>query len=290
MPTLPVEGVKRGPLMAIGGAEDKVGSRRVLRHFMRLAGDGEARVVVLPVASSFTAEVGERYQALFEDLGAARVNVIDVATREEALNPALAEVLRDATGVFLSGGNQVKITTLLGGTPLATAIRHRHAHGAIVGGTSAGASVLSQHMIAFGRSGGSPEQRMVSLAPGLGLTNRLVIDQHFRQRDRLGRLMSAVATNPFLIGVGVDEDTAIVLNNHNVLEVVGQHSVTIVDGAEITYTDIHHVKQYGSVSAHNMRVSVLTNGQHYDVHARRAVTPHHTAGFPHASLEMADDA
>ncbi len=289
MPTKPVEGAARGPLMAIGGAEDKVGPRRVLRYFMRLAGDEQARIVVLPVASSFTAEVGQRYRTLFTDLGAARVDVIDVATREEALKPDLAAPLADATGVFLSGGNQVKITTLLGGTPLATAIRHCHAHGAVVGGTSAGASVLSQHMIAFGRSGGSPEQRMVSLAPGLGLTNRLVIDQHFRQRDRLGRLMSAVATNPFLIGVGVDEDTAIVLNSHNILEVVGEHSATIVDGAEMTYTDIHQVKQYGSVSAHNMRISVLTNGQHYDVRTRRAITPHHAAAFAHRSLEMADD-
>ncbi|MFN8471911.1 MAG: cyanophycinase [Anaerolineae bacterium] len=289
MPTLPVEGVARGPLMAIGGAEDKVGPRRVLRHFLRLAGDDAARIVVLPVASSFTAEVGERYLALFSDLGAARVDVIDVATREEALNPDLTRPLDNATGVFLSGGNQVKITTLLGGTPLATAVRHCHARGAVVGGTSAGASVLSQHMIAFGRGGGSPEQRMVSLAPGLGLTNRLVIDQHFRQRDRLGRLMSAVAVNPFLIGVGVDEDTAIVLNHHNMLEVLGTHSVTIVDGADITYTDIHHVKQYGSVSAHNLRVSILTNGQHYDVRARRAITPHPSAGFPEASLEMAED-
>ncbi|MFN8500169.1 MAG: cyanophycinase [Anaerolineae bacterium] len=289
MPTSGVDGVARGPLMAIGGAEDKVGPRRVLRHFLRLAGDGAARIVVLPVASSFTAEVGERYLALFNELGAARVAVIDVATREEALDPGLTRALDDATGVFLSGGNQVKITTLLGGTPLATAIRHCHARGAVVGGTSAGASVLSQHMIAFGRSGGAPEQRMVSLSPGLGLTNRLVIDQHFRQRDRLGRLMSAVAFNPFLIGVGVDEDTAIVLDHHNMLEVVGGHSVTIVDGGEITYTDIHQVKQYGNVSAHNLRISVLTNGQHYDVRARRAITPHPTAGFPETSLELAED-
>ncbi|MFN8482739.1 MAG: cyanophycinase [Anaerolineae bacterium] len=289
MPTPGVEGVARGPLMAIGGAEDKVGPRRVLRHFLRLAGDGAARIVVLPVASSFTAEVGARYLALFGELGAARISVIDVATREEALDPGLAGPLDDATGVFLGGGNQVKITTLLGGTPLATAIRRCHARGAVIGGTSAGASVLSQHMIAFGRSGGAPEQRMVSLSPGLGLTNRLVIDQHFRQRDRLGRLMSAVAINPFLIGVGVDEDTAIVLSHDNMLEVVGQHSVTVVDGAEITYTDIHHVKQYGNISAHNLRISVLTNGQRYDVLARRAVTPHPTPGFPEASLEMAED-
>jgi cyanophycinase len=115
---------------------------------------------------------------------------------------------------------------------------------------------------------------MVSLSPGLGLTNRVIIDQHFRQRDRIGRLMSAVAYNPFLIGVGVDEDTAMVLDAHNRVEVFGRHSVTIVDGTEITHTDIHQVKQYGNVSVHNARVHILTHGQQYDLLRREPVRAH----------------
>lgn len=280
----------RGPLIAIGGAEDKIGDRLILRHFLHLAGGRDAAIVVLPMASSFSIEVAERYQAIFSDLGASRVDMIDITVREEALRADRSRPLDEATGIFLTGGNQLKIATLLGGTPIATALRRRHAAGAVVGGTSAGASAMSQHMIAFGRSGASPSQRMVSLSPGLGLTNRIIIDQHFRQRDRIGRLIAAVAFNPFLIGVGVDEDTAMILDHHNQIEVIGRHSVTIVDGAEMTYTDIHQVKQHANVAAHNLRVHVLTHGQRYDLLSRR---PHWAdQSFqtqPELALEAADD-
>jgi cyanophycinase len=278
----------RGPLMAIGGAEDKVGDRLILRRFVQLAGDATARIVVLPMASSFSVEVAERYYGLFRDMSAARVDIVDVATREEALDTARAQPVDDATGIFLTGGNQLKIATLLGGTPIAVALRRRHAAGAVVGGTSAGASALSQHMIAFGRGGGSPTQRMVSLSPGLGLTNRVIIDQHFRQRDRIGRLMAAVAFNPFLIGVGVDEDTAMVLDYRNVVEVVGRHSVTFVDGADITYTDIHQVKQHANVAVFNARVHVLTHGQQFDLIARQPVIPRNLPVAHPLMLEAAD--
>ncbi len=286
-----------GFLMAVGGAEDKVGDRLILRHFVHLAGGAHARIVVLPMASSFSTEVADRYQALFHDLGAARVDIVDVAVRAEALNPALAEPFADATGVFLTGGNQLKIATLLGGTPIARALRHRHALGAVVGGTSAGASALSQHMIAFGRGGPSPTQRMVTLSPGLGLTNRVIIDQHFRQRDRIGRLMAAVAFNPFLIGVGVDEDTAIVIDSRDRVAVVGRHSVTFVDGGEITYTDIHQVKQHANVAVHNVRLHVLTHGQEFDLRTRQPLSGFHLLGAAAPALpedeamtgEAADD-
>ncbi|MCW5848687.1 MAG: cyanophycinase [Anaerolineae bacterium] len=280
----------RGPLVVIGGAEDKLGDRLILRRFVDLAGGGAARIAVLPVASSFSVEVAGRYEHLFRDLGASHVETVDVAVREEALHADRARPLDEATGIFLTGGNQLKIATLLGGTPIATTLRRRHAAGVVVGGTSAGASALSQHMIAFGRGGPSPTQRMVSLSPGLGLTNRVVIDQHFRQRDRIGRLMAAVAFNPFLIGVGVDEDTAMILDHRNLVEVVGRHSVTFVDGADITYTDIHQVKQHANVAVYNLRVHVLTHGQRFDLVARQPLLPMHvlTQSAP-VALEAADD-
>lgn len=278
----------RGSLMAIGGAEDKVGDRLILRHFLRLAGEMDARIVVLPTASSFADEVAARYVTLFADLGAARVEVVDVAVRQQALDPARARPLEEATGIFLTGGNQLKIAALLGGTPIVMAVRRRHALGAVVGGTSAGASILSQHMIAFGRSGASPSQRMVTLSPGLGLTNRVVIDQHFRQRDRIGRLMAAVALNPFLLGVGVDEDTALILDADNMAEVVGRHCVTIVDGAEVTYTDMYQAKQHANVAVHNLRVHVLTHGQRFDVAARQPLAPTSVLGPEPSPLEFLD--
>ena len=280
----------RGPLVAIGGAEDKLGDRLILRRFVDLAGGRTARIVVLPVASSFSVEVAARYEHLFRDLGAASVETVDVAVREEALHPERARPLDEATGIFLTGGNQLKIATLLGGTPIAATLRRRNAAGVVVGGTSAGASALSQHMIAFGRGGSSPTQRMVSLSPGLGLTNRVVIDQHFRQRDRIGRLMAAVSFNPFLIGVGVDEDTAMILDHRNLVEVVGRHSVTFVDGADITFTDIHQVKQHANVAVYNLRVHVLTHGQRFDLVARQPLLPLHVLTQPSpVALEAADD-
>ncbi len=279
----------RGPLVVIGGAEDKLGDRLILRRFVDLAGGRAARIAVLPIASSFSVEVAERYQHLFRDLGAASVETVDVAVREEALHPERVRPLEEATGIFMTGGNQLKIATLLGGTPIATALRRRNAAGVVVGGTSAGASAMSQHMIAFGRGGPSPTQRMVSLSPGLGLTNRVVIDQHFRQRDRIGRLMAAVAFNPFLIGVGVDEDTAMILDHRNLVEVVGRHSVTFVDGADITFTDIHQVKQHANVAVYNLRVHVLTHGQRFDLVARQPLLPVHVLTQPPVVLEAADD-
>ena len=279
----------RGPLVAVGGAEDKLGDRLILRRFIDLAGGNTARIVVVPIASSFAGEVADRYRAVFADLGAAQVDVVDAILREQALDPALARPIEAATGIFLSGGNQLRIATLLGGTPVAVALRRCHAQGAVVGGTSAGASVLSQHMIAFGRPGASPSQRMVTLSPGLGLTNRLIIDQHFRQRDRIGRLMAAVALNPFLLGVGVDEDTALVLDAQNIAEVVGRHSVTFVDGAEITYSDVYQAKQHANVAIHNARVHVLTHGQRFDVVARRPLSPVALPALQAAELELLDD-
>src|SRR5690606_31167736 len=139
------------------------------------------------------------------------------------------DAIEDATGVFFTGGNQLRLSTLLGGTPVAKLVRILNARGVTVGGTSAGASILSEHMIAFGREGSSPTAGSVRLAPGLGLTNRFVIDQHFRQRDRLGRLVAALAYNPFAIGIGLDEDTAAFIGPDDTLEVEGSGSVTIVD-------------------------------------------------------------
>lgn len=291
MPAAPNEPEsRRGPLIAIGGAEDKVGDRLILRHFVELAGGHAARIVILPTASSFAADVADRYRRVFSDLGAARVDAINITTRADALEPERATPLEMATGIFLTGGNQLKIATLLGGTPIATAVRRRHANGAVVGGTSAGASILSQHMIAFGRGGASPAQRMVALSPGLGLTNRLIIDQHFRQRDRIGRLMAAVALNPFLLGVGVDEDTAIILDHRNLAEVIGRHSVTFVDGADVTYSDIHQAKQYDNVAVHNLRVHVLTHGHHFDVVTRQARLPHSLGHVdPSLALEVVEN-
>jgi cyanophycinase len=264
---------ERGALMAIGGAEDKVKTRRILNAFLTLAGGSQARVVIIPSASMQPTMAGDLYQSLFENLGAASVEVLHINSRLDAQDEACAGRLQGATAIFLTGGNQLRLATLLGGTLLGEAVRQRHAGGVVVAGTSAGASILCQSMIAFGRSGEWPTQRMVQLAPGLGLTNRVIIDQHFQRRGRIGRLMLAVAYNPYLIGLGIDEDTAVILSAQNTLDVIGRGSLIVVDGVGMTYTNLDQVQRYEPVALTDMRLHVLTEGFRYDLVSRRPEIP-----------------
>ncbi len=253
--------------MAIGGAEDKLDDKLILSTFVRLAGGPNARIAIIPTASSIEA-AGERYKAIFLAMGAEQADVLFIASREDANSDFPAELLQDATGIFLTGGNQMRLSVLMGGTTAAHAIRERHEAGAIVAGTSAGASILSSHMVAFGASGGTPKQRMVQMVAGFGLIPDLIIDQHFRQRDRIGRLLAMVAANPGLIGVGIDEDTAILTGQNNVLEVVGRNSVTIVDGSHM-YSDIFQVKGHGGITVSDARLHILTPGRRFDLKRRK---------------------
>ena len=271
MPSPPVT-VPRGAVVPIGGAEAKTGTRDVLARVLALAGGADARIAVVPTASEMS-DTGERYARLFLDLGAAAADVLAITERDHARAPAAVETVDRATGVFLTGGNQLRLSTILGGTPMAQAIRRRNAAGAVVAGTSAGAAVLSEHMIATGTPGPTPTTEGVTLAPGLGLTNRLIIDQHFRQRDRLGRLLTAVSYNPFVTGVGIDEDTALVLGPDNVFEVVGSGTVTVVDPSELAYSSMDSARPGEPVSILGLKVHVLAAGCQYDTEARLAAAP-----------------
>src|SRR4249919_1464994 len=175
-----------GPLMIIGGAEDKLRKRTILKDFVAAAGGSDARIAVIPTASSLGDEVVEVYDALFRRLGAAEVRACRPESREEAADPDLVKVLDEATGVFMTGGNQLKLSAIICGTPVGDAVVRAHQRGAVVGGTSAGASIQSSHMVAFGAGGTTPKQRMTQLAAGLGLLDGCVIDQHFAQRNRYG--------------------------------------------------------------------------------------------------------
>ena len=201
------DGAVRGFIIPIGGAEEKQNDPLILQRFVELCGGENADIVVLPTASRLQ-DTGARYERIFRELGAADVSAVDFDTRRDCAESNRLDRIARADGVFFTGGNQLRITTLIGGTPVAKLIRERNAHGMHVAGTSAGAAVLSEHMIAFGEEGGSPRAGSVGLSPGLGLTNRFIIDQHFRQRDRLGRLLTALAYNPFAVGVGLGEDRA----------------------------------------------------------------------------------
>jgi len=224
---------------------------------------------VIPTASELRS-TGRRYEELFRDLKASKVWVLPFESRKQCEDPEELAVLDKANGVFLTGGNQVRLGTTLGGTPVAKALRIMNAKGAHIAGTSAGAAFLSEHMIAFGDEGSTPRAGMVSLAPGLGLTNRVVVDQHFRQRDRLGRLLSALAYNPFAHGLGLDEDTAAFIGPDDTLEVVGSGAVTIVDPAHMEYSSMDQAKVGEPVTMIGIRIHVLVSGARYDLHERKA--------------------
>jgi cyanophycinase len=253
--------------MAIGGAEDKFNDKIILSTFVQLAGGQAARIVIVPTASSIEA-AGERYKALFLGMGAEQVDVVYIGNREDANGDAPVEMLNEATGIFLTGGNQIRLSSIVGGTRTAELVRERNEAGAIVAGTSAGASILSSHMVAYGASGEMPKQRMANMMAGFGLVSDLIIDQHFRQRERIGRLLALVAANPGLLGVGIDEDTAALVGPSGVLEVIGRHAVTVVDGHHM-YSDIFQVKGHGELTISGACLHVLTPGRRFDLGGRK---------------------
>ena len=269
MPSIVPEGASRGWIVPIGGAENKENDRHILERFVQLSGGGDADIAVIPTASRLH-ETGPRYERLFRDLGAARVTCMDFDTRRDCQEPNRLERLERATGIFFTGGNQLRLTTLLGGTPVAKLIRARNAQGVTVGGTSAGASILSEHMIAFGDEGSSVISGSVRLAPGLGLTNRFIIDQHFTQRDRLGRLLTALAYNPFAVGIGLDEDTAAFIGPDETVEVDGSGGVTVVDASDVTFSSMDSVNEGQPVCLLGLRLHILVAGATFNLHTRVA--------------------
>ncbi len=263
-----------GLLIAIGGAEDKTRERVILRYFLEAAGGDDASIVVLATASE-TPETGERYADLFLALRAENVEVLKIETREDAMEagPEAHDLLEYATGLFITGGSQLKLSSILGGTPIAQTIRDRHAAGMVVAGTSAGAALLSEHMIALGESGSTPRRRLVHLAKGLGLAPDLIIDQHFRRRDRLGRLLTALSYNPAPLGVGIDEDTAAIISGNGELSVLGAGAVMVVDGSQMKFTDSHAVHRGQPVAMIGLKLDFLTTGCRYDLKRRQGITP-----------------
>ena len=264
------EGEQRGWIVPIGGAENKENDRKILARFVEVSGGEQADIVVIPTASRMH-ETGPRYEALFRDLGAQRVTVMDFDTRRDCHEANRLHRIEEASGVFFTGGNQLRLTTLLGGTPVAKLIRKLSASGVTVGGTSAGASILSEHMIAFGDEGSSVISGSVRLAPGLGLTNRFVIDQHFRQRDRLGRLITALAYNPFAVGIGLDEDTAVFIGPDETIEVEGSGGVTVVDASEVSFSSMDSVSEGQPICILGLKVHVLVAGATFNMHTRIAL-------------------
>jgi cyanophycinase len=273
----PVRRVRQGPVMPIGGAEDKgEGDEIILSRFVELAGGKRARIAVVPTASEEPAEMGERYIKVFTKLGASSVDVVDIKERPDANAPATLELLGSASGIFITGGAQDRLVELLVGTLAMECIRNRNADGVAVAGTSAGASIVAAHVMLGGTglagtsNDASARKAMVEVVAGFGLLQDVIVDQHFSQRGRMGRLMSAFASNPGLIGIGLDEDTAVLINREGTLEVLGSGMVTLVDGrnARSNYFDIEHGEVLTVVDS---SLHILGCGRLFDLNERRAL-------------------
>ena len=259
----------RGIIAPIGGAEDKHLDRVILRRFVDLCGNGDSRIVVIPTASQLD-DTGDRYVRIFDGLGAGQIDVLPMKERADADADAAVELLEQASGIFFTGGNQLRLSTTLGGTAVATVVRRLNARGVHVAGTSAGAAFVSEHMIAYGAGGLTPVAGKVTLCAGLGLTNRVIVDQHFRQRGRLGRLLTALSYNPFAVGIGLDEDTAAFIDADNRLEVVGAGAITIVDVSDLEYSSMADLDEGDAVDLIGVRLHVLSHGGTYDLGTRKA--------------------
>lgn len=264
--------MSRGFIIPIGGAEDRTRDPAILRRFVELCGEDKARIAIIPTASQLR-ETGREYERIFRSLGADRPRTIPFEKRSDCEREDWLAVLGRATGVYFTGGNQLRLSTTLGGTPVADVLAEHNQNGLHVAGTSAGAAFLCEHMIAFGDEGSSPRGDMVTLAPGLGLTRLAIIDQHFRQRDRLGRLLTALAYNPNPIGIGLDEDTAAFIGPDDTLEVLGSGAITVVDPSEIEYTSMDSASRHEPVCVIGARLHVLTEGASYNIGTRQAFEP-----------------
>lgn len=260
---------RRGWIIPIGGAEKKVRSSAILGRFFELCGADRARIVVIPTASQLD-DTGKRYEKVFGQLGARRIDIVDFDSRSDCGDPARLEALEQATGIFFTGGNQLRLSTIIGGTAAAEMICKGNAAGTHVAGTSAGAAYLCENMIVVGRTGSTPKRGMVTLAAGLGLTNHVLIDQHFRERDRLGRLLTALAHNPHTTGLGVDEDTAAFIGPDNVIEVVGSGGLTVVDASELEHSTLSAARKGKPVGLIGVKLHILLAGDGYDLATQTA--------------------
>lgn len=260
----------RGQLVIIGGAEDKQGECEIMREFVRCAGGTKARIVVLTAATEMPREVGEDYTRLFERLGADDIRIIDTESREDAASSTALKAVGSATGIFFTGGDQARIMSVLKDTEIDAAIHHQYRNGVTIGGTSAGAAVMPDIMIVQGDSQTNPRIETVEVGPGMGFLPSVIIDQHFSQRGRLGRLISALAQQPAVLGFGIDENTAMIVT-HNEVEIVGEGCVTVVDASEVTYSNIDSILRDEALAMCGAKLHILPRGFKFHLETRQTI-------------------
>lgn len=258
----------QGTLLIVGGAEDKEGKCEILSKFVELSGGEDAMILVITTATEDSARAGQDYTRIFERLNAGKVEVLDLDSRQKANQPYIAKLLDKATGIFFTGGDQLRITAMLGGTVANDGLRKAYLQGTVIAGTSAGASVMTNTMVVEGDSDEAPKLNTIKLAPGLGLLEEVVVDQHFAQRGRIGRLLTAIAHNPYILGMGIDEDTAVVVHPDAKLEVIGSQTVTFIDGRQITFSNVSGLSPDQALAIEQVIIHVLPKGYKFDLTTR----------------------
>lgn len=259
-----------GQLIIIGGAEDKEGECTILREFVRRAGSREAKIVIMTVATSLPGEVGNEYRRIFSDMGVNAIDVVDTERKEDVDSPRDLEVIENSTGVFFTGGEQSRITDLLKGTEIDKLLHQKFIQGLVIGGTSAGAAMMPDIMIVEGEGETNPRVDSVTLEPGMGFLSQVAIDQHFAQRGRLGRLISALIQQPAVLGFGIDENTAIAVDGDEV-EVIGEGAVTIVDVSNIEYTNLKESLHDESLAICGAKIHILPRGYRFNLQQRKCI-------------------
>ena len=258
---------RKGTLLIIGGSERRDGDGRILEEYVRHAGGSKGRIAVLDIAAEKSPDVKESYNRAFRKFGAGQVKTIQISQRVEASDPEALNAIQRATGIFFPGGDQLAMTALLGGTPIDRAVHEQFEAGVIIGGTSAGAAMMSDAIIIRGDAERSPFLGAIEMAPGLQLLLGVIIDTHFSQRGRHGRLISAVAQYPHVLGIGIDENTAILVNGHE-FTVIGEGAVTIIDASFTTYTNLPHLRKGDYLALNDLRLHILPDGYQFDLDKR----------------------
>lgn len=254
-----------GNLIIIGGAEDKIGDKEILRKVVEKVDKEKNGILVATIATEYPEKSFNNYKKVFSSLGAKNINQLDITTRKDAFDEKNIELVKNCSLFFFTGGDQLRITSMLGGTPVNDEIKKLCESNAFIVGTSAGASVMSDTMIVEGDDDESPRKCTLKMSPGLGLVKNIMIDQHFAQRGRIGRLLTGIAQNPEVLGIGIDEDTAIIVSDQGIAEVIGSGAVYFVDGSEIKYSNVSEQYSNEVLSMYNVKLHVLIEGNRFDL-------------------------
>lgn len=257
--------VLSGNLIIIGGAEDKEGKKEILNRVCNSIDKDNDILLIATIATEYPKEVAAKYKEVFTDLKVKNIKVLDISERIDAADQVNVKLIEEASLIFFTGGDQLRITSLIGGTPIYDALKEACHKGNFIVGTSAGASVMSDTMIVEGNEEDSPRKCTLKMSPGFGLIKDVIIDQHFAQRGRFGRLLTGIAQNPEILGIGIDENTGIVVNKSGIIEIIGEGAVYFVDGSTITYTNVSELKADEILSMHNVKLHILTDGKKFDL-------------------------